>query len=40
MVGRIKERISLNDVVLIFESANLGDGRASFGLGPRAWLIS
>ena len=38
-MGRIKERISLNDVVLILGSASLGDGRARFDLGARAWIF-
>jgi len=36
----IKESISLNDVALTLGSVSLGDGRARFGPGTRAWLFS
>ena len=39
-VRRIKESVSLSDVVLTLGGASLGDGRASFGLGAKAWIFS
>jgi len=39
-VTRIRESVSLNDVVLTLGGASFGDGWVSFGPGARAWIFS